>query len=82
MADIKSNNQFLTDPSQDVKKKWLEVKIQEKSSQISRTKQDIEDIKKGQIVQLEAHIMMLERDKDKLLSELNKLSEKDIIDVN
>ncbi len=73
MADLQVNQNWLVEAQSDVKKKWLEVQIQERASRIARFKQDIEDMKKAQIVKIEASIMMLEREKDKLKEELNKI---------
>ncbi len=69
MADIGGNRQWLIDEPNEVKKKWIACEIQQRKSQITRLKQDIEDLKNGQIVKLEATIMMLEK-------ELENLSEK------
>jgi hypothetical protein len=42
--------------------KWIDVAIQERVSRIVRYRQDIEDFHKGRIVELEAKIMMLEKE--------------------
>ena len=74
MSDIKQQQRFLVPETNEVKKKWLECSIQEKKSQIQRLKQDIEDLQRGQIVKLEATILMLQK-------ELNHLQERyNIID--
>jgi len=68
MADI-SNKNWIVDPSNAIEKKWIECQIQERKSRIVRLNQDIEDLKKGKIISLEAEIMMLDK-------ELKKLEEK------
>lgn len=73
MADIGQNRQWIVDPNIDVKKKWLECQIQEKISQIVRLEQDIEDLKKGQIVKLESMIIMLNKEKQKLEEDYKQL---------
>lgn len=70
MGDIPVKRNWLVDPSKEVESGWLEVQIQEKVSQINRTKQDIEDLKKGQIKSFEMKILMLEAEKTKLESDL------------
>lgn len=62
MADIGVKTTWLVKEDFEVNKKWLQVQIQERVSRINRAKQDIEDLKKGQIVKLEGHIMMLEKE--------------------
>jgi len=66
MADLGRGTNWLVSPNIDVELKWAEVAIQEKKSRIIRHRQDIEDLKKGTIVDLEAKIMMLEREVIKL----------------
>lgn len=62
MADIGVPQNFLVSPNHEIEKKWIEVSIQERKSRIARHRQDIEDLIKGKIVDLEAKIMMLERE--------------------
>lgn len=66
MADLQRGSNWLVSPNIEVELKWAEVAIQEKKSRIIRHRQDIEDLKKGTIVDLEAKIMMLEREVIKL----------------
>ena len=66
MADLGRGTNWLVSPNIDVELKWAEVAIQEKKSRIIRHRQNIEDLKKGTIVDLEAKIMMLEREVIKL----------------
>ena len=66
MADLGRGTNWLVSPNIDIELKWAEVAIQEKKSRIIRHRQDIEDLKKGTIVDLEAKIMMLEREVIKL----------------
>jgi len=74
MADIGSPKNWLVSPNAAIEEKWKSVAIQEKVSRIARHKQDIEDLQKGKIVDIEAQIMMLER-------ELTHLREQQITDV-
>ena len=60
MADIGERHQWLVSPTKEIEDKWVEVQIQERISRIARYKQDIEDFKKGRILELEAKIMLLE----------------------
>ena len=55
------------------KKKWMQVEIQQKVSQIARLRQDIEDLQKGQILKLEATIEMIEKEKQKLVEDLKNI---------
>lgn len=73
MADLPVEGNWLVDPNNDVKVKWLEVAIQERISRINRHKQDIDDLKKGKILELEARIMMLERELKDLESQKSRL---------
>ena len=61
MADIGERRQtWLVSPTKEIEEKWVEVQIQERVSRIARYRQDIEDFKKGRILELEAKIMLLE----------------------
>jgi len=60
MSDIGERQQWLVSPTKEIEDKWIEVQIQERISRIARYKQDIEDYKKGRILELEAKIMLLE----------------------
>jgi len=60
MADLGVKGTWLVSPTKEIEDKWIEVQIQERISRISRYKQDIEDLKKGKILELEAKIMMLD----------------------
>jgi len=78
MADIGIPKQnWLVTEDWDVEKKWIEVQIQERKSRIARFKQDIEDLRKGKIVDVEARVMMLAKE---LAFLENKLSQ-GIVDV-
>ena len=66
MADLGRGSNWLVSPNIEVELKWAEVAIQEKKSRIIRHRQDIEDLQKGAIVDLEAKIMMLEKEVIKL----------------
>lgn len=60
MADVNVPGTWLVSPTKEIEDKWVEVQIQERVSRIARYKQDIEDLKKGKILELEAKIMLLE----------------------
>jgi hypothetical protein len=60
MADIGERQTWLVSPTKEIEDKWIEVQIQERVSRIARYKQDIEDLKKGRILELEAKIMLLD----------------------
>ena len=60
MGDIGERQNWLVSPTKEIEDKWVEVQIQERISRIARHKQDIEDLKKGRILELEAKIMLLE----------------------
>jgi hypothetical protein len=69
MSDLGINKQWLVSPTKEIEDKWREVQIQERVSRIVRYRQDIDDLKKGKILELEAKIMMLEMEVDRLKSE-------------
>ena len=73
MADLGTNRNWLVQPNEEIKKKWLSSQIQERKSQVVRLKQDIEDLKQGQIVKLEATIMMLDKEIIQLLNEFEAI---------
>lgn len=60
MSDLNERQTWLVSPTKEIEDKWIEVQIQERVSRIARYKQDIEDLKKGKILELEAKIMLLE----------------------
>ena len=60
MADVGVGQNWLVSPTREIEDKWIEVQIQERKSRIIRYRQDIDDLRKGRIVELEAKIMMLE----------------------
>lgn len=71
MADLPVECNWLVKPTIEIERKWIEVQIQERKSRIARHRQDIEDLKRGKIVDLEARIMVLEM-------ELKDLGEKQL----
>jgi uncharacterized protein YPO0396 len=73
MADIGPNQVWLVPETNEVKKKWLQVQIQEKKSRIVRLDQDIEDLVKGQIVKLEGHKIMLQKELNNLTQQLDRM---------
>lgn len=61
MADLPvPKDHYLVSPTKEIEDKWIEVRIQDRKSQISRYRQDIEDLQKSKMVDLEARILMLE----------------------
>lgn len=70
MADIGTSRNWLVDPNQEIKDMWIKCQIQERKSQIVRLRQDIDDLKNGQMIKLESTIMMLEKEVSKLQSQL------------
>lgn len=70
MADIGVQQTWLVSPDREIEKKWMQVQIQERKSRIARYKQDIEDLVKGRMVDLEAKILMLEKEMKKLEAEM------------
>ena len=72
MADL-SNKNFLVPETNEVKKKWLQCQIQEKKSRITRLNQDIEDLLKGRIVELQATVIMHEKELEKLNEDLKQV---------
>jgi len=70
MADMGNSRNWLVDPNKEIKDMWLQCQIQERKSQIVRLRQDIDDLKNGQIIKLESTIMMLEKEVAKLQSQL------------
>lgn len=80
MGDIGVKRQWLIQEPNEVKKKWIRIEIQQRKSQIARYKQDIEDLKNGQIIKLEAMITMLEKEIENLSETLAKYD--DAIDVS
>ena len=77
MADLQTEN-WLVDPTDEIKRKWLEVKIQECKSRRARHLQEMEDLIKGSMVQLEARVLVIDLELKKLENDLMKLT---VIDV-
>lgn len=73
MADKPIPKNWLVDPTNEVRVKWAQVERQQKVSQLNKTRQDIDDLKKGQILGLEATCDMLELEIKRLDAELMKL---------
>jgi len=77
MADLGGNQNWLVSPNKDVELKWKRVRIQEKKSQLAGYKrnmkqleQQVEDIKEGQMLDLEGRMIMVEREIEFLNSEI------------
>ena len=79
MADIGISRNWLVSPTREIDEMWCRVQIQEKVSMINRYKQDIEDLTKGRILDLQARIKMLELEIRKLESQLQE--SRNVIDV-
>ena len=88
MADLPSRN-WLVSPNKDVEDMWRDVQIQEKKSAIASAKrsideltQKVEDIQKGLMVDLNARIIMLQREVKALeIAKATGELPKDIVDV-
>ena len=72
MADIGISKNWLVSPTKEIDEMWAKVQIQEKVSMINRYKQDIEDLAKGRMIDLQAKIKMLELEIIRLESDLLK----------
>jgi len=75
MADLPVPQNWLVSPDAAIEEKWREIQIQERLSRIVRHKQDIEDLTKGKIKELEIKISMLEK-------EIQHLKQKQPVEVN
>ena len=73
MGDIPVEGNWLVSPNAEIERKWVEVQIQERRSRIARHKQDMEDLVKGKLVDLEARILMLEQELKELESNKKKV---------
>jgi len=78
MADLQMEGNWLVDPTDDIKRKWLEVKIQECKSRRARHQQDMEDLIKGKLVELEARILVIDLELKKLETELQHITPIDV----
>lgn len=79
MADTEVRGNWLVSPTREIEDKWIEVQIQERVSRIARYKQDIEDLKKGKILELEAKIMLLELELKEIQS--RKISASELVNI-
>lgn len=63
MADLDSGYpiQIQTEETKEMQLKWIAIRKQEAKSQIARAKQDIEDITKGKVLELERKILHAEQ---------------------
>jgi len=73
MGDIPVEGNWLVSPNQEIERKWIEVQIQERKSRIARHRQDMEDLVKGKLVDLEARILMLEKELTELETKKSKI---------
>jgi len=79
MADLPTpREQYLVKPDTEVVKKWAKAEIASKEAQMKRLEADKDEIINGQVLRLEAKIMMLKKEITKLRHELDNL---DPIDV-
>lgn len=79
MGDLKVMQQYAITPPPEVEQMWINVKIQEKKSTIAGIKQLIEDLKKGKILDLEARVIMNEKELEMLIQ--SKRGDGGVIDV-
>ena len=77
MGDLGGQQNWLVSPNKDVELKWKRVRVQEKKSQLAGYKrnmsqlvQQVEDIQKGQMLDLEGRIIMVEREIEFLDSQI------------
>ena len=66
MSDTPVKQNWLVSPTAKIEQMWADIQIQERVSRITKMKQDIEDLLKIQKVKLEAQILMLEMEVEKL----------------
>lgn len=66
MGDLRSGSNWMVNPNQEVEIKWVDVEIQAKKSQIVRLEQDIEDLRKGKLLELEACVIMRKKELEML----------------
>lgn len=78
MSDLPVEQMSLVNPTDEIKLKWIQVKIQECKSRKARYQQDIEDLIKGKLVDCEARILELDLQLKQLEAQAVKLT---IIDV-
>jgi hypothetical protein len=78
MSDLPVEQMSLVNPTDEIKLKWVQVKIQECKSRIARHQQDKEDLIKGKLVDLEARILELDLQLKQLEAQAIKLT---IIDI-
>jgi hypothetical protein len=74
MADLQVEGNWLVTPNAEIERKWVEVQIQERKSRIARHRQDMEDLIKGKMVDLEARILMLEQELKELEAKKNAVT--------
>jgi hypothetical protein len=74
MADLQVEGNWLVTPNAEIERKWIEVQIQERKSRIARHKQDMEDLVKGKMVDLEARILMLDQELKELEAKRNAVT--------
>ena len=60
MADLGITKNWLVSPTKEIDEMWIQVQIQERKSAVARYRQDIEDLQKGRILDLQARIKMCE----------------------
>lgn len=70
--------QYAVQPDSDVLKKWAKAEIASKEAQVKRLEADKEEIIQGQVLRIEAKIMMLKKE---IVHLNNGLSNLDPIDV-
>ena len=78
MADIGVQRNWLVSPTKEIEDMWIDVQIQEKRSRIARHRQDIEDIQKGKLTELNAIIKTLEMEVQFLLAKKAGIEEAEV----
>jgi len=72
MADKGISQNWLVSPTKEIDEMWMKVEIQQKISAVVRKKQDIEDLEKGRILDLQAQIKLHELEIKELENKLLK----------
>jgi len=73
MADLMVQKNFLVDAKPEAEKKWLQSMLQEKKSIVVHLRQDIENLLKGKIPDLEGNLIMFEAEVKHIEAQIKKL---------
>jgi len=79
MSDLPvPREQYVVQPDNDVMKKWARAEIASKEAQVKRLEADKDEIVQGQVLRIEAKIMMLKKEIVKLSNDLESLEPIDV----